>query len=456
MLKLKSKQQVPIQILNNRPDIDEIVLIGSVGTGKTVVAAHMVASICYGFPNTEWFAWRKNNTLSRKTLIRTYKKTLSDMNMIEGKHWTWHDMALEIRFSHNGSKISFSEADRTKDRDQMKIKGIDATGNHIDEANELEEDTFEMILSRKGRANAEGQPSVNIITMNPNNGWAKRRYYDKWKNGTLPPNVVVVEFTIEDSWQLSNDVAALYRKAKWWVERYVKNNWNYSDETNSLITSYMWEKATVYSMPESETFDSYIGVDVSDRGRDDTVATLIQNNVIVKQKVLKIPHPEFQSEGEVDERPLSTLYTNELIKFAQQHGFSAKDSKRICIEENSVGVGMRDRMRDRGWNATMYYATNKSRNEIYLKFRDDIRDGNLNVLYDEGDKYDDKTLQRELFAHTVDEANQQEVICNKDAVKKELGYSPDKADSAAIANYCRNGGATQASDSKKRASRVRW
>lgn len=364
------------------------------------------------------------------------------MNLIENVDWTWHDMAMEFRFPHNGSSITFSEADRSKDRDQMKIKGIDASGNLIDEANELEEDSFDMILSRKGRANENGQPSINIITMNPNNGWSKRRYYDKWKKGILPPNVMVVEYTIEDSWQDANDIAALMRKAKWWVERYIKNNWNYTDEDHSLITSYMWEKSLIYDLPPIEPgqpFNKYIGVDPSDAGSDTTVATLIDNGVMIAQKELTIPHREFGEDAGKDQRPISHLYTNELIKFAQQHGFTAGHASRIMLEENGVGVGMRDDLRKRGWQISIYHATNQSRNEIYLGLRKSMDNGDLKIHYRDDEKYDDNTLQRQLFAHTTDMKNEQEVVCRKSDVKAELGVSPDKADSLAIANFAANG-----------------
>ena len=441
-LQLKPKQTQTIQIINTRPEIDEIVLIGAVGTGKTVVASHIIVSICYQFADTRWFAWRKNNTVSRKTLVRTFKKTLSQMNLIENEDWTWHDMAMEFRFKHNGSSITFSEADRSKDRDQMKIKGIDATGNLIDEANELEEDSFDMILSRKGRANENGQPSINLITMNPNNGWSKRRYYDKWKKGILPNNVMVIEYTIDDSWQEANDIAALMRKAKWWVERYIKNNWNYADEDQSLITSYMWEKAQIYELtpPDSGApFRKYIGVDPSDAGSDTTVATLIEDGVMTAQKELKIPQREFGEDQGKDQRPISHLYTNELIKFAQQHGFTARYASNIMIEENGIGVGMRDDLRKRGWQISIYHATNQSRNEIYLGLRKSMDNGDLKIHYRDDEKYDDNTLQRQLFAHTTDMKNEQEVVCPKSDVKAELGISPDKSDSLAIANYAANG-----------------
>lgn len=376
------------------------------------------------------------------------------MNLVENKDWSWHDRDLEIRLSHNRSIIAFSEADRSKDRDQMRIKGIDATGSLIDEANELEEDSFDMILSRKGRKNKNGQPSLNLITMNPNNGWAKRRYYDKWKNGTLPTNVMVVEFTIEDSWQSQQDISALYRKAKWWVERYLKNNWNYADEDMSLITSYMWEKSQVYDLPESTTFNKYIGVDPKDTGNDEFIVSLVDDDILVAQKALNIPKLEFGLDKEVDERPISHLYANELVKFAQLHGFSAKDAKRISIEGNGIGTGVRDDMRKRGWYIDVYTATNQSRNEGYLALRDDMSNGDIRIFSsdEEDQKYDDNTLQRQLFAHSVDIVNQKETVCKKEVVKTEIGHSPDKADSFMIVNRIRRG--LGRNDPKKRTSRI--
>ena len=51
MLALKPKQQTVIDAVNN-PKISTIVLIGSVGTGKTDIAAHASICIAYTFPKS--------------------------------------------------------------------------------------------------------------------------------------------------------------------------------------------------------------------------------------------------------------------------------------------------------------------------------------------------------------------------------------------------------------------
>ena len=68
MLQLKRKQAEAVASVNDQT-VDELVLIGVVGSGKTDVAAHIVISICHKFPKTYWPAFRQNISTSIKTLI---------------------------------------------------------------------------------------------------------------------------------------------------------------------------------------------------------------------------------------------------------------------------------------------------------------------------------------------------------------------------------------------------
>lgn len=161
------------------------------------------------------------------------------MDLVENEDFTYNQQAKTITFP-NKSVIVFVEADPTKDRGSKKIKGINASGNHIDEADELEYEMFIQATSRKGRRNEAGQPSISIVTMNPNDGWAKELYYDRWQAGTLPANIRVIEFDLSDSWLSARDIAALMTNPDWWVQRYMMNNWNFSDESTSLFKSRHW------------------------------------------------------------------------------------------------------------------------------------------------------------------------------------------------------------------------
>lgn len=285
-MKLKQKQADIITSINTHREIDTYVLIGSVGTGKTAVVAHIGVSLCYKYPETTWHAWRKSNSVSRKTLVRTYRRTLKQMNFVENEDYIWRDRDMEFVFKHNGSIITFSEANQSIDKDLNKVKGIDATCNHIDEANELTNDMCEMIESRKGRNNEHGQPSLNFITMNPNSGWAKKRFYDPYIKGELPENIKVIEFTIEESWQSKEDVGRLMGRSKWWVERFIKNNWEYADESGSILSS-RWFDQNMTNKIDADAKRS-VGFDVAiKRGGDKAVYALWQGLTLTSIKIVK-------------------------------------------------------------------------------------------------------------------------------------------------------------------------
>lgn len=446
-LVLKEKQQEVINILNDRPDIDELILIGPTGVGKSALASHVFISIADAFPHSQLFVWRKNFNTARKTIWRTYKKMLSDMNMIEDEHYKLNEGSLLIEFP-NKSLITFAQADSSTDKDQNKIKGLDITASQLEESNELTEDAVDMIMSRKGRANQAGQPSINIHTMNPNNGWTKSRYYDKWKKGELPSNVMVIEFTLQDSWQTDQDINSLIRsKPMWWIQRYLYNNWNYLDEDHALISGYLWEKAKIYKLPELERdihgqvipkdprykLDKVIGVDVSDNGGDATVLTLIEHGVMTEQKELKLPERTYGKNPEMDARPTGYLFAQQLIAYAESKGFTKAQARQISLEVNGVGTAMRDGMKVLGWHIDEYTATAKSRNETFLNMRRALDEGEVQVLQKNAYRGNDDELWREISAHDTDIVDGVEKITKKDKIKELLGRSPDYADSFAIA-----------------------
>lgn len=325
-MQLKAKQASVISLIKERPEIDTIVLIGSVGTGKTAVVAHIGISICYKFPETTWHAWRKNNSVSRKTLVRTYRRTLKQMNFIEGEDYVWRDRDMEIIFKHNGSIITFSEANRSIDRDLNKVKGIDASCNHIDEANELDFDMCEMIESRKGRNNEHGQPSLNFITMNPNSGWAKKRFYKPYKEGTLPDNVVVIEFTIEDSWQSPEDISRLMMRSKWWVQRFIKNNWEYADESGTILSSRWFDQNKTKKLESATKRSSGFDVAIK-KGGDRAVYAYWQGFTLAGIKIVK----------DTDEETDTDTLAEELISLNSQYRVGYRDCA-VDAVGNGAGV----------------------------------------------------------------------------------------------------------------------
>jgi hypothetical protein len=341
MLQLKPKQKLAVDSVND-PTVDTLVLFGTVGTGKTDVAAHIVISICLTFSKTYWPVFRANLTTAKKTVIQSYEIMLDRMNLVEGDDYTFNRTDYYIKFK-NGSIIPFVEADFTKDRQGRKIKGINASGNHIDEGDELNETMLVTATSRKGRRNEQGQPSLSIHTLNPTDHPYYTKLYNSYKNPggkdesgmiipPLPKGVKCIEFTVEDSWQTQQDIDALMSNPKWWVERYMRNNWKYKDEEKTIFKSHLFAKAKTNTLVPGRRSAGY---DVADEGRDRAGAADWENFTLFDIQITKEADQKVKTEDQAD---WLIQHSNDL-----EIGY-----ENIAVDGVGVGVGLLSSARVKG------------------------------------------------------------------------------------------------------------
>jgi hypothetical protein len=374
----------------------------------------------------------------------------------------------------NGSKIILVDmAHAPNDPDYDRFGSLELTHVIVEEVGEAVKKAVSVLGSRKNRMmNKEyGIVGKTVMTCNPTQNFVRQDFYkpytelgggrmQRWERGEVivpetgerkPAYRAFVRSSVYDNpFADENYIEVLKSLDPQERKRLLDGDWNYADDDDTLFKQVLMDRATAYNLPEpSPEFNKFIGVDPADKGKDDTVATLMDNGVIVAQKVLKIKEA---TEGEEDERAVSHLYTDELIKFAQQNGFTAKYAKNIGIEGNGIGVGMRDNMRTRGWFISLYESSSVERSWGYYHLMEDMRDSEVKVMWAE---IDDGELARQLSAHTYEMDFTVPKVVTKDKLKVTLGRSPDQADSLMITNWTRRGGSKQ-SDPRKRKSRVRW
>lgn len=424
MLKLKPKQRQVVDAVND-PTIHTIVLIGSIGTGKTDIAAHISISIAYQFPKTYWTVFRQNISTAKRSVIPSYLNMLDMMNLKQDEDFLYTKQPPEIIFNHNNSKIVFVEADMTNDRQGRKIKGINATGNHIDEADELHETMFITATSRKGRRNENNQPSVSIITMNPNDTFMKKKYYEPWKNGTLQKGVVVIEFTIEDSWQTKEDIEAMMSNPKPWVERYIRNNWDYSDDDNSLFKYRFFDSAVIEKLKDDRRTAGY---DVAREGSDRSVVALWYGRTLVDIRIVK----------DHDEQMTTDDQAMLLIKYMTQNSVIASD---VAVDGVGVGVGVIDHMHSKGINVLTFKSGAKAtidtydnlRSQVIFEFAQGLERGTIKIY--EGCPYRNELISEAMIHnHKVDDKKL--AVESKDDIKKRTGsLSPDIMDAVVMGLY---------------------
>lgn len=425
MLYLKPKQKKVVELAND-PSIHTIVLLGSVGTGKTDIAAHISISIAYSLPKTYWTVFRQNLSTAKKTIIPSYLNMLDMMNFIEGEDYR-HDRSLnEIQFLHNKSKIGFIEADVTKDRQGKKIKGINASGNHIDEADELAQIMFTQAVSRRGRFNHAGQPSISIVTMNPNDTYLKTMYYEPYRNGTLPKGVVVVEFDMSDSWQTKEDIEAMMQNPRPWVERYIRNRWDYSDDQDSLF-KYRYFDACITDKTDIND-KRYIGYDVARSGSDRSIIALWWGKTLVDIQIIKDKTESITT----DDQAL------ELIKYMT---LNAVIPQNIAVDAVGVGVGVIDHAKSKGIRFTEFVSGGKPtfdkydnlRSQVIFEFAQGLEKGEIKI-------YEGCPLRNELISeamlHTHKINDKKLAVEPKDKIKERTGgVSPDIMDAVVMGLY---------------------
>lgn len=434
MLQLKPTQARAVQAVND-PAVNTLVLLGSVATGKTDVAAHIVISICMQFSKTYWPAFRQNISTSIKTLIPSYLEMADKMGLVQGEDFVYNQQSKTMTFP-NKSVIIFVEADASKDRGGKKIKGINATGNHLDEPDELEYEMFIQATSRRGRRNENGQPSLSILTMNPSDGWAKELFYDPWKAGTLPPNVRVIEFDLSDSWLSARDIAALMTNPEWWTQRYLYNNWDYSDESSSLFKSRHWAASITDDLAAEAQRSA--GYDVARSGTDRSVRALLYGTTLTDLRIMK------DKTETVDTSVQADALVTDAVEF--EYGLD-----NLVIDAVGLGVGVVDSLSKLGYYAHEFMSGAKPDPDVHLDDADNVPLAFDNLrsqmiyLYARGIELGKikhfrgcpflNELKKEAMVHHFDTTDKVLKVESKDKIKKRLGFSPDLLDAVIMAFY---------------------
>lgn len=456
----------PVQLLAyeqfNDPQVTEILFGGGAGGSKTMTLCLLAVLRCRDYAGVrEGLARKELKQLKRTTVATLLNKVHPLLGITENDFKLRIDEGITYK---NGSQIIFIDlAYQPSDPDMASLGSLELTDAFIDEAGEIAKKAMDTLGSRVNRwLNKEHNIVGKVVgSCNPSQNFLRGDYYDpyfkmgggriqKWQNGHVwiqgekkPAYRAFIRSTVLDNAFIDdNYIEALKKLPPQERKRLFEGDWNYADDNDSLFTSIILDKGTAWRVEPSEEqkpFNKHIGVDVSDKGNDKTIATLEDEGIIVTQKELILTDAQRKSE-----QPLSYILADQLIMFAQQNGFTPATAKNIAVEGNGVGVGIRDALRVRGWYITIYEATAKRRSQAYYDFRQDMDAGAIKIIHG----IDDGSLRQELAAHTYEMVDQKPVVIKKEKLKPILGRSPDQADSAMIANWIRAGGDARYEEAK--------
>lgn len=472
-LLMSETQSLSFDILDD-PQYTDVLFGGSAGGAKSFFVCLWALMQCRNYPGIAIGLGRKDlKRIRRTTLVTLLSKVHPLLNVKEGRDYKYNGQESIVEYT-NGSRILLIDmAYAPTDPEYDKFGSLELTHVIVEEVGEANKKSVDVLGSRRNRMmNKEyGIVGKMVMTCNPTQNFVRQEYYkpydqlgrgrmQKWERGEViipqtkerkPAYRAFVRSSVYDNPFIEDNYVEFLKNLDTQErKRLLDGDWDYADDDDSLFKSMLLDRATSFTLPEtSEKFNKYIGVDVADKGKDDTVVTLIDNGVIIAQKTLELGMTEDELRN--TEKPISYLYANKLIEFAQNNGFTAQLAKHIAIEGNGVGVGMRDAMRVRGWFITLYESTATSRSRGYYDFKLDMDSGAIKIMFD----IDDGSLRQELAAHTYEMIEQVPHVIKKDKLKQILGRSPDNADSAMISNWVRRGG-VGASNPRKNPNRIRF
>lgn len=435
----------------NDPQIVELDFGGAAGGAKTWTVCLWMLLECRNYPGIRIGLGRKELTRLKQTTVVTLLREVHLVMGVTQNDYTYNDQKGIILY-RNGSLIQLVDLQyQPSDPDYDTFGSLLFTHVVIEEAGEIRKKARDVFGSRKNRWKNDEYNIVGktVLTQNPSQNFTREEFYDPYKklgmgshqkwpigevevNGKMLPayRAFVKSLPTDNPFISRNYIEVLKSLPPQERKRLYEGNWDYVSDDDSLFNGLLLDRSIISELENESSGLSFIGVDVADKGKDKTIVTLIQNGIVIEQKRLQV--------NTTGEKAISEAYALELIKFAQQRGFTAQDAKRIAIESNGVGVGMRDFMRSKGWFITEYVATSKTRSQGFFDLSQDLDKGDLKLW---GQLETLGEIRRQLMTITYEfKEDLTPKIVEKKKMKETLGHSPDEADSLMIANYIRKGG----------------
>ncbi len=482
MFGLSEKQMEVAEVTHNSSwtGIEEIFLIGPIGTSKTFAMAAVHVSYAFKYEDCIIPIARKDMAEAAITTWPVYLEVLDLMGLVFGKHYTIREATndLRIKFANN-SIIQFIGLNKSRDRQWSKAK-VTSTMAGVDEVDDVDEGGYDVLYSRTGRRNRNGAPRVMISACNPNDAWIKHKIYLPWlkrENRRLPgladeewnaiqpldPKKAVVEFTMEDSLLYSSGYYDRYAdRPLSWRQRFLLNNWNYIDDENALFKGRSMDILTVRTLKRGEKF---IAVDPNAGGKDRASIVLWEDDTLVDAEVYTTE--ELEKLALPDERnPMNygSVIGRLTVAMMNREGVGATN---VAGDVVGIGQGWLTYMLSNGYRKVNQFRSGDApiqtpkekaknikppyfdlRSQMYALWAMDVDNGRVFFYTDMPHL---SALKKELQLHEGEASSKVMRVTPKDEIRKLLGASPDIADGAMMGYWVRmlRKGRTQSIDNNR-------
>lgn len=204
---------------------------GAIRGAKSYWGCMEVISLCFKYPKSRWLVLRESLPTLKRTLMVTFQSNFLDAGFHQYVQ-EFNQQSLTLTWN-NGSQIIFMAESFDTDKEHFRFRGLEINGAFLDEANELQESTFNKIIERSGSWFGAGNVPIKILmTANPCNNWLKTRIYDKWKTKELPKGYCYIPAKITDNPHVPKSyIDNLKLLPRHEYEVFVNGNWDLQEKT---------------------------------------------------------------------------------------------------------------------------------------------------------------------------------------------------------------------------------
>lgn len=223
------------------PKINIIGFGGGIKGGKTTGGLISLLAFLKSYQGARGIIVRDSlPTLKRNTLPHLYK--IKPKLKINKQDWD-----CDI---YDTSKLIFFSENYDADKELNRWKGLDTNAFLLEEANELNEQSFYKAIERCGswlipEIDKNKQPPPKIIcTFNPARGFIKELFYDRWRNGTLPDNWAFIPSLLEDNPENSDQYKESLKQnlPDWEYKVYVLGDWDALQSETTFVKEFNYDR----------------------------------------------------------------------------------------------------------------------------------------------------------------------------------------------------------------------
>jgi phage terminase large subunit len=404
------------------PDILEVCFGGAKGGGKSRLVGIYLITQCLKYPNSRWLLGRHKLNRLLQTTVVTIKEIAREMG-IEIHHQQQPNHILRI----GSSEILCVSLDNTEGEAAAKLGSLEVCACIVDEAAEISFDVYSTLITLcRYRLDEFGLTPKVLVCTNPTKNWVKSRFYDRWRDDTLPKGRKFIQVLPKDNEMLPKSYLEALSLENLGPEKYacwIEGDWEYATDNIGVFDQRDVFRAIGRGQVEP-TFPRYLTIDIAAGvGLDNTVFTYWEGWNC--------------KEIHVFDKEIS-----ETIAFARQF-ISQKNiaAHHVVVDQTGLGIAVHQALRGSvGFHANQRpidkdpYQNVKA--QTFYKFAERLRKGEVSLPRLDPDMQ--KRMVDEFDSVTTwNQLNDGKTAINpkKDQMNRNNGRSPDILDSLIMREY---------------------